>query len=212
VARHVAYFLVRAAAITALFCVVYGAADAITGLRATRVRVHMDWELAVPFVPWTTAIYSSVYAMFPFTPFVLRRREEIDAFARAIAIEIVAAGLVFLAVPAEPAFPAVARDLGGWAVAFEAADAINLRYNMVPSLHVALAASCAAAFAPRVRRVWRATLWLWTAAVCVATITTHQHHVIDVVAGVVLAYAAVRATDRRPSPEVEAADAEARAA
>jgi membrane-associated phospholipid phosphatase len=191
VARHVAYFLGRATVVTVLFCVVYGACDAITAARAARVRVHMDWELAIPFIPWTTLVYSSVYLMFPLTPFVLRRRDEIDRFAGAIALEIAVAGLCFLAFPAEPAYPAESRDLGAWAGAFAAADAVNLRYNMVPSLHVALAASCAAAFAPRVPAAARLGFWMWTAAVCVATLTTHQHHVVDVVAGVALACAAV---------------------
>lgn len=195
--RHVAHFLGRAALVTALFCVVYGASDAITAARAMRFRVHMDWELAIPFVPWTTLVYSSVYLMFPLTPFVLRRRDEVDRFALAIAIEIVLAGLCFLAFPAEPAYPAASSDLGVWAPAFAAADAVNLRYNMVPSLHVALAASCAFAFAPRVSIAARIGLVTWTLAVAVATLTTHQHHVVDVVAGIALAYGAVAVTRAR---------------
>lgn len=206
-AGHVAYFLGRASLVTALFCAVYGLCDLVTGSHGVRLRVHMDWELAIPFVAWTTVVYSSVYLMFPFTPFVLTTRDALDRFARALALQILAAGIFFVALPAEPAYPPGARDLGVWAPAFVAADTVNLRYNMVPSLHVALAVSCALVFAPAVGRGARYALAVWALAVSVATLTTHQHHLVDVVAGIALAFGAVRATQAASTISREAPDA-----
>jgi membrane-associated phospholipid phosphatase len=185
------FFIRRGVAITILWIVVYGGADLITGWRTLRYRVHFDWELAIPFVPAAVLAYVSLNLLFLLAPFVLRDRRSLDAYAIALAGEILIAGLCFLIFPAELAFDP-SEHAGRWTNLLSVARTIALHYNLVPSLHVAMAVLSVAAFATRGSALVCGLLWLWALAIAASTLLTHQHHVIDVIAGWVLGIAAKR--------------------
>jgi membrane-associated phospholipid phosphatase len=175
------------------FALVYGGADAVAARHRLRVPVHLPAELRIPLVPAMTAAYMSLYALFALAPFVLRPRRELRAFVLTLAVVIAVAGIGFLLLPAELAFPPpVEEDLGRWSGLFHLADDLNLTYNLVPSLHVAFAVACAGAFSRQASRRASAGLWCWAALIAAATVLTHQHHLLDVVTGWLLAVAGVR--------------------
>jgi hypothetical protein len=166
--------------------VIYGGADYITGLRTARVPVHFGWELTIPFVPAMTAVYLSIFPLFWIAPFVLRTRREVLALVASMALVTLCAGVVFLLLPAELAYdsPQVPE---AWSWLYTVADVLNLRYNLVPSLHVALSLLCIDIYSRRAAVVGRLLLWAWGLAIALATLLTHQHHVLDVVTGLLLA-------------------------
>jgi membrane-associated phospholipid phosphatase len=173
------------------FALVYGGCDAITALRATRFRIHFDWELNLPFVPETVLVYMSIYALFLTAPFILRGRQELLALAITLNLEILAGGVGFLLVPTNLAFiPPL--DCGAFPSLFRFADRLNLTHNLLPSLHVALSTVCVAVYARHAGRFGRCGLWIWAGAIAVSTLLTHQHHVLDVVTGVALALVAFK--------------------
>jgi membrane-associated phospholipid phosphatase len=139
----------------------------------------------------------STYALFIAAPFVLRTRREISALAVAEALTIFVAGICFLLIPARLAFPTPSdSELGIWRALFRYADRLNLDYNLVPSLHVALSFVCIELFAPRAAPGGRLLLRTWGGLIGVATVLTHQHHVVDAVTGYLLAWAAVKGVGR----------------
>jgi membrane-associated phospholipid phosphatase len=185
-------------AVTLWFLAVYGGADLLTARRGFRVPVHFSAEPRIPFVPAMTVFYMSLYGLFLLAPFILRTRREFTAAAVTIAAAIAAGGIGFLLFPAELAFAPVREgQLGAWAGMYHAADALNLTYNLLPSLHVAFAVICVAIFSPRAPRPVKTLLWLWAALIAVSTVLIHQHHVLDVVTGWLLAVVCVRAVFRR---------------
>jgi hypothetical protein len=184
------YTLRLTAMLTLWWVVVYHGADRWTGMRVDRVRTHLDVELAMPFVPPFILAYLSLDLVFVLAPFVLRSRRELHALALALASATAVAGVGFLLVPAEPAYPS--RNPGVWAGAFRVARTMALRYNMVPSLHVTLSCVCLAAYGTRCGGAGRLFLCAWGTAIAVSTLLTHQHHVLDVIAGLILAWAAKR--------------------
>jgi membrane-associated phospholipid phosphatase len=141
----------------------------------------------MPFVPAFILAYLSLDLVFILAPFVLRTRGELQALALTLASVTAVAGLGFLLVPAEPAFSI--QDAGAWSGLFEVSRRMALRYNMVPSLHVALSCVCLAAYASRRSRLVRLFLGVWGAAIALSTLLTHQHHVLDVITGLILAWA-----------------------
>jgi membrane-associated phospholipid phosphatase len=80
----------------------------------------------------------------------------------------------------------------------------DLPYNRAPSLHIAVLVVLWARFAPALTRVQRACLGSWFVLIGVSVLTTYQHHVIDVPAGLLLGTVAVTLTApaaaRRGSP------------
>ncbi len=187
------------------FGLVYGGADYLTARHSYRVRLHLDGELAIPFVPQAVLVYMSIYLTFGMAPFILRTRQELHALAATLVVVIGFAGVCFLALPGGQAFPPP-PDLGYWAGPVRFAQRLSLTYNYAPSLHVAMTAVCLAVYARWARGVGKALLWLWALAVGVSTLLLHQHYVVDVVTGFALAWAGVRLVyDRRvrDGPEVK---------
>jgi membrane-associated phospholipid phosphatase len=208
---NVVTFLAVATAGSVWFVLLFGASDILTAHRSLRLPIHLAWERDIPLFPGTVWIYMSIYALFLMAPFVLRTREQIIALGLTHASLVVGAALGFLAVPAELAYPMVGEPIGrGMTDAmYRVADRLNLDYNLLPSLHVALSVSCVAVYAPRARRAGQIGLWLWAAAIAASTILTHFHHVLDAATGFALGlsgaslvypWALDRLRSRRTSP------------
>ena len=169
------------------FGLIFGAAEWITEHRIARVSIAMEWERRIPFLPGFTLIYISAYAvLFPLAPWVLRTKREIDALAGQSIVIILLAGLGFLLIPADLAYPPP-EALGGWGPLFALADTLNLDHNLVPSLHVALSTMCVEHYAVQLGTSGRWALRAWGVLIAVSTLLLHQHHVFDVLAGYALA-------------------------
>jgi membrane-associated phospholipid phosphatase len=170
------------------FGLVFVGADWLTAHHAARVRVHLDAELRLPLLPIFLVVYMSLYLLFLAVPFVLRTRREAASLAIAQFVTILAAGVGFLLIPGQLAY-ASPGDLGGWGPLFHFADRLNLDYNLVPSLHVAMSIVCIEAFARYASPGGKVALRSWGLLIAASTLLTHQHHLLDVVTGYGLAMA-----------------------
>lgn len=110
------------------------------------------------------------------------RREFYDA----LSIEVIAAGLCFILFPIEKSFPPRQVD-GFFAFFFNFADTINLSYNDLPSLHVALSLVACAAFAQCSNSIAKVLFTIWAILITASTLFIHEHHLLDIVIGVLLA-------------------------
>jgi membrane-associated phospholipid phosphatase len=195
---HLRYAALLSLANALWFAFVYGGADSLTGRRNWRVPVHLPGELRIPFIPAMTVFYMSLYVLFLLAPFILRTRREVRALVRTLALVIAAGGISFLLFPAELAFaPPREGELGPWAGLYHLADTLNLTYNLMPSLHVAMSVVCVAAFSPRAPGSGKLLLWSWAVLIAASTLLIHQHHLLDVVTGWLLAIVCVRVVFRR---------------
>jgi membrane-associated phospholipid phosphatase len=191
--KHLCYAALLSIANTLWFELVYCGMDSLTARRSFRVPVHFPAELAIPFVPAMTLFYMSIYLLFGMAPFVLRTRREFRALVITVAFAILCGGIGFLLFPADLAFaPPREEDLGIWATLFHFADKLNLTYNLLPSLHVAFAVICVAIFSARAPIAGKVLLWLWAAMVAASTVLIHQHHLLDVATGWLLALVCVK--------------------
>lgn len=190
------------------FLVVFGGSDLLTAHRTLRIPVHFAAELDLPLVPAMTAFYMSIYLLLLAGPFIVRTRSEFRALILTLAAIIGTAGAGFLLVPAQLAFAPVSEEaLGIWSAAFHLADRLNLTYSLLPSLHVAMTVACVAAFSTHARGIGKTLLWTWAAAIAASTVLIQQHHVLDVLAGWLLAGACVRLVFRRILREARGAGA-----
>jgi membrane-associated phospholipid phosphatase len=195
--RHVAYTFVLSALIDLLFFAVYFGADYVTGMRAWHVRLYLAQELAIPLWPWMVIVYDSLYVVLLIVPFVVRTRDAVRDMAFAMTAAIVAAGAMFLLIPAQLGFPPPAVA-GPFRAMFEASDRLNLDYNLVPSLHVAFTVICIHFYRRNKSRTVQIALAIWGAALVASTLLTHQHHVLDAIAGAALAWGVIRLRDSVP--------------
>ena len=164
-------------------CVFYGA-DFLAGLRSDRFRFYFAWERNIPFLPAAFVIYYSVFLLPLLVPLYLEHPKELRVWGWKMALAILIAGALFVLLPFESGYPEhhVLPPL-----LYEANRVLTGTYNLVPSLHVALTLICALEMWPRLNL--RLQLWLsaWVGALIASTFFTHQHHLLDVIAGGLLA-------------------------
>jgi fatty acid desaturase/membrane-associated phospholipid phosphatase len=184
-----------AAALTAVFLAVFlvffGGANLLSGAIPWRVEVALPFEPTIPFLPAAALVYLTLNLMLAMAPFVLRTWRELVPFFTILVSETIIAAAFFIALPVRTTFPERYVE-GAIGAAFSLADALNLERNFFPSLHVAFAFTAALAYAPKVKLPAQFLLHGWAAAIAVATVLMHEHHVVDVVGGIVLAFSAWR--------------------
>jgi protein-tyrosine phosphatase len=168
-----------------LFFVVYGGANWLTSLRHDVGTWYFAWEEAIPFVPLMVVPYMSIDLFFAAAPFVCGSRRELAIYCRRVALAIVFAGICFLVMPLKLGY--ARTPLNGWlGSAFGWFFASDLPYNLCPSLHIALRTILAATYARHTRGGWRIASNAWFSLVGASTLLTHQHHVVDVIGGLIL--------------------------
>jgi hypothetical protein len=201
---HWRHFALLYGLLTILFVVVFGGADWITQQHSVRIHAFWAFELSIPLVPWMVVPYMTMYVVFPLAPFLLRDKRELNRLGLALAQVILVSGVAFLALPAELGFPPAIAPGSVWGPWLRLADRLNLDFDLIPSLHVALFATCAGVYATRVAPWGRALLGLWLALVTASTVLTHQHHLIDAATGLALGAwgtrSALQAADVMSSP------------
>ena len=177
----------------ALFVAVYGTLNWLTSLRHDALKLFFDWETDIPFVPSMIGAYLSITALF-FLPVFALDKDELRLLARRIALAIVISGLAYLLLPSRLGFDRPPH-VPGYGPVFRLLYALDGPHNLMPSLHVAYSTLIIASVSRPVTPAWlRRLLSAWLAIICVAAVLVHQHHIVDVVGGMLVTWASLRAT------------------
>ncbi|WP_244222157.1 phosphatase PAP2 family protein [Corallococcus exercitus] len=182
------------------FLVVYGGASWVTGFYPGGLRVDLPFEQHIPFMPGWAAVYVSMDVLLLLSLFIFRTWRRMLPFALALCAETVLGAICFLVLPVEVAWPPRAVT-GGWTSVFQAADTMNLERNYLPSLHVAFACTAALAYRERSGPVASTVFTLWALAIAASTLLIHEHHLVDVLAGALLAWGTWRVVAPRVRKE-----------
>ena len=170
-----------------LFMFFYGGASGLATFIPWRFEVSLAFENAIPFMPEAAVIYLSLNVLLGLAPFVLRTWRELFPLFATLVVEVIIGAVFFLTFPIQTTFPERTTE-GGIGVIFRAADTINLDGNFFPSLHVAFAFSAVLAYASKTGNLGRFALYVWAIAIAGSTVLIHEHQVLDVVAGLLLAF------------------------
>jgi protein-tyrosine phosphatase len=169
-------------ALGAIFYLSYGFANWVTGLRRDVPEIAFGWERSVPFLPWTIVPYWSTNLFYAAALFLCGSRAEVRTLARRLlaAQAICIAGFLLFPLRFDFAHPGVTGFFGAM---FDALLSFDRPFNQAPSLHVAITAVLWAAYSRHVRGplLWLIRAWLILAAL--STLTTYQHHFIDLPTG-----------------------------
>ncbi len=169
-----------------LFLAVYGGTNWITTLRTDVGTWYFAWELAIPLVPLMIVPYMSIDLFFVAAPFLCQSEQEIRTFARRVTFAIFVAGTFFLLLPLQLGFPR--EPVAGWlGVIFDWFRGMDQPHNLFPSLHIALRTLLAELYARHTRGLVRTGVHVWFSLIGFSTVLTHQHHLVDIAGGFVLA-------------------------
>lgn len=170
------------AVLAPFFYLSYGFANWVTGLRQHVPVVVFGWERAIPFLPWTIVPYWSTDLFYAASLFLCTTRAELHTqVKRLITVQVLCVS-GFLLFPLRFSF--VRPPAGGlFGDMFDALMSFDKPFNQAPSLHVAITAVLWAAYG-RHFKGWM--LWMiraWFAIMALSTLTTYQHHFIDLPTG-----------------------------
>ncbi len=168
------------------FSAVFYGADSIARLRDGHFRLYFEWERRIPFYPVAYLAYYSVALLPLLIPAFVRDEGDIRLWKRRMSLAIAIAGVAFVLFPAEIGYVPVTTE--DWLVVRRLTPILTGRYNLAPSLHVALMIIIMHALWPHLHRRGRGLMLAWGVVLPLSTLFTHQHHVLDVATGLWLGF------------------------
>ena len=173
--------------ISVAFFTVYPTCNWVTMQRTDALGLYLASELEIPFVPEFVWAYLSLYLLFLIPPFFLGH-QRMNILGRQLIMATVFCGLVFLLLPTELGFERTIPADPFYSALFADLFAIDLPHNMVPSLHVTFSALILFTLSDNPRKAPAKALFLaWLVLICASTILVHQHHLLDVATGLLVA-------------------------
>lgn len=174
------------------FFAVYPTCNWLTSQRTPVLTLYLEPELSVPFVPEFVWVYVSMYVLFLTPPLVLDA-SRLRSLGKQLVAATLFSGAVFLLLPAKLGFTRAAPTDAFYGSFFTHIFKVDLPYNMVPSLHVVFSALFLFAVLDASSTLLvKSFLWGWLILMCVSTLLVHQHHLLDVIAGLAVASLARR--------------------
>jgi membrane-associated phospholipid phosphatase len=180
-------YLIWAFWVGVAFFAVYPACNWITSQRDYSLDLHWEAELQIPFIPEFIWGYLSMYILFLLPPFFLSARQLL-ALGRSLILATLVSGVMFLLFPSKLGFDRIIPDTPFYAFIYNKLFSIDLPHNMVPSLHVVYSTVITFSIANTSKSIaFRSCCFAWLLLLCLSTLFVHQHHLLDVVSGLVLA-------------------------
>jgi len=159
----------------------------INSFRQTHWSLYLPSELDIPRVEWMVIFYVSAYILPLLTLFALSPRQH-KGLIKAIFLSGLFGACIFLLLPTKLGY---ARDLDQiiyFKPVYELLWQIDLPYNLMPSMHVTMAhLMLMPIIYEKINPVWKFALSLWLLGIYLSIVLVHQHHMIDIVSGHILA-------------------------
>lgn len=168
------------------FFPLYFGAGYVAAHRSQTFGLYGAWEGNIPLIPWMIWPYLSLYSVF-LLPLLHLSAKQIAMLARQSTATLLIAGGVFLLVPTHLGFP-FPRVEGLHQPLFNLLVQVDTPHNLVPSLHVAFAALMLLGCIERAPKCWAWGYGTWLVLMSVSTVLVHQHHLVDVISGLGLAF------------------------
>jgi membrane-associated phospholipid phosphatase len=195
--RRLLVGIIGAAVVSVAFFPIYLGGAATSGILDHRLHLFAAWELALPFWPPMIVPYLSMFLLFLLPPLQLDEPELAELVRRLIVASLIG-GAILLCLPSEIGFTD-RHDAGVWQPIYDFIYAIDSRANAVPSFHVIYTTTILLAFIDAAKPKLRIVYLIWLFVVCVSTVLTHRHHLLDVAGGLAIAFG-VRGWLRRRAP------------
>ncbi len=167
-----------------LFAVVYGGANWLNSLREQHYHFYFDWELSIPFVPEMIVIYFSIQLLF-LLPILHCQDTEMYTLAKRMALATILSGILFVLLPTQSGFPRH-DNVDVFQPIFNLLYQLDRPHNLFPSMHICLCTLVITIIYPRINTMLRVIYLIWLGLLYLSVLLVHQHHLIDIVGGLLL--------------------------
>lgn len=160
----------------------------------TKTWMHFDMttslDLAIPFLPWTISIYLGCYIFWCVNYYLCATQNKLNR-DRFFCADIIAKGicfLLFLLIPTTNIRPTVGNSTI-WDTLMKLLYRLDSADNLFPSIHCLVSWFCWIGVRKRtdISSFYRYFSFFMAISVCISTLTTKQHVIVDVIGGILLA-------------------------
>ena len=182
----------------------YGAAAYLADYIGYKFDVGFEFEKHIPFIPAMATVYLTVGPMMLLSIFILRQTNAMRQLLRVLCAQTLIGFGIFLAFPVESNFPP--QNSASLPAVYLFADLINLKNNELPSLHFCFAVTMALIYSHNRGPAIGILFHSWALAIGASTLLIHEHNLLDLLAGYLLAWSGARwwknatATEKGPRP------------
>lgn len=152
--------------------------------------ITTNFDLRFPLIPWTIVIYIGSYLFWVVNYCIcaVQDQKKCHRFFCADWIAKIIALIVFLTFPTTNIRPEITGN-GIWDISMKLLYWVDRPDNLFPSLHCLVSWMCWIGVRKRkdVSPIYRYASLLMAIAICLSTMTTKQHVLVDVIGGVALA-------------------------
>jgi len=179
---------ITAICLSLFFVFVYSSCNSISAERNDIGILYFQWESYIPLIPCLIVPYMSIDIFYFFAPFLCSDSRELEVFVKRIALGIVIAGACFLYIPLT-LFKPRPEVPGLFGPIFRFLQGFDQPYNLLPSMHIILRTILAHKYFQKSKGALRWAVFVWFSLIGFSTLFTYQHHVVDVIAGFIVAIA-----------------------
>jgi membrane-associated phospholipid phosphatase len=162
---------------------IYGITNYLSQHHLYNLKFHTDLELSIPLIPEFIFIYFSLNLL-TILPVFWVDEKGLYSLNRVMTFCTITAGLIFLFLPATCGYERVLVK-GYLEPFYKNLYSIDFNGNTFPSLHITFAYIFS-----RILTLYKKKLkWLffiWFIAISLSVVFTHQHHILDIIGGIIL--------------------------
>lgn len=174
--------IVWLAVLGSFFFLSYGFANWFTSQRTHVGGLAFGWERHIPFLPWTIIPYWSIDVLYCVSFFLCLNPRELSTHVKRLFTAQAISIIGFLLVPLRFTFERpVTHGFFGWM--FDLLMGFDKPFNQAPSLHISLAVLLSAKYEQHTPGKFRWLVRGWFILIGLSTLTTYQHHLIDLPTG-----------------------------
>lgn len=189
-----AYSLVPLVLAVAFNMAVYGGARMLTG-GWKHYNIESSFDRLIPFWPPSAAVYLGCYLFWCVNYVLIARggKKEVCEFFAGDLLSRAVCFLCFCVFPTTNIRPEVAPE-GFWSQVMHLIYTIDAADNLFPSIHCLVSWFCFIGLRGRrdIPDWYKAASCIMAVLVCISTLTTKQHVILDVIGGVLLAEICLR--------------------
>jgi len=145
-----------------------------------------DFERSIPFIPLSIIPYMASGVFFCVVFFSCKNKQKLKILTWRMLFVIITAGIFFITFPLRFSFPKPEVSNIILKLPFSFLKKFDSPFNQSPSLHITFAFIFWSVF--RSLSKWRIFLMIWLIFLGISTLTTYQHHLIDILTGAILAH------------------------
>jgi membrane-associated phospholipid phosphatase len=164
------------------FIVFFYGNEYIAGKKGSAFVFAFNWEKNIPFSKYFFFVYYGIFLLPLLVPVLIKKKSDLLVLTKQIILAQFIAGLLFFFFPTKSLYQAQETNNFFWSLTYT----LTGKYNLFPSLHVSLTLLFLKPLKYYSTNNIKILFTILAILLLLSTVFTHQHHIADVIGGIIL--------------------------